>query len=106
MKGVNPMEACNSEIRITFSLPELELIRRAVERFGHVEAEERPSPACSDHVQNVNRVLNKIVPLNPAFKGEGFLPKMTQKPETGKPLMDGTVFDGYLFSRRELEEIL
>jgi hypothetical protein len=84
----------------------LDLIRRAVERFGRIESGERPSPARSDHVQNVNRVLNKIVPVHSAFKAETFPLKGAHRAKTGRPLMDGVRLKGYQFSRFELAEIL
>jgi hypothetical protein len=108
------MEACNSEIRIFFSLPELELIHRALERFGHVESVERRSPTRSDHVQHVNRVLDKILPVHSALKCETSITKKALKTqemvhpvaETERRLKEGAAFNGFLFSRGELEEIL
>ena len=100
------MEMCDSEIRISFSPPELDLIRRAVERFGHIEAGNRHSLARPDHAQNVNRVLNKIVPVHSAFKVEASPLKARHRAKTGRPLMDGAQLKGYQFSRMELEEIL
>jgi hypothetical protein len=100
------MEACNNEIRISFSLPELDLIRKAVERFGHREAEERPSATHSDHTQQVNRVLDKIVPVHSVFQGEASLLKMRHRAETGESLMGTAPLNGFLFSSEELAKIL
>jgi len=100
------MEACNSEIRISFSLPELDLIRRAVERFGRVEAEGGPSLIRTDHAQHLNRVLNKIVPIHSMVKGETAPPKSRQRAQKAKRSMDTAPFGGYFVSRGELEKIL
>ena len=100
------MEACNGEVRISFSLPELDLILKAVETFGHTEARKRSSAIRSDHIQHVSRVLDKIMPAHSAFQKEASPLKMRHGTETGKSLTGGAPLKGYLFSRSELEEIL
>ena len=108
------MECCSNEIQISFSPLELEVVRLAVEKFAHVEISETRSPNQLDHAQNVIRVLKKIIPVHAAPKCGPSIAEEVRKTEknsrpvarTGKPVFNGSIFNCYVVSRNELEEIM
>ncbi len=83
------MEYCKDKIQITFSPPELEVVRRALEEFGHVEAPEPPSINPLPAV-NVIRILDKL---------ESVPSDVPQKSSTGKKASIGdSSFHGSIFN--------
>ena len=92
------METCNNEIQISFSPPELEVVRRAVAKFIHVERSGTRYLNQLDHAKNVIRMFNKKMPVCAAYKRRSSIIPMKAPIER----LDGC----YVVSRSELEEIM
>ncbi len=88
------MESYSDAIQIFLSPPELEVVRRAVEKFVYIETSESGLSSRLNHAKNVIRLIDRTVPVNGAHKEE-----KTQV-QAEMPHIS------YVVSRRELEEIL
>lgn len=92
------MECCNTEIQISFSLPELAVVRRAVEKFAHVEISETRSRNQLGHAKNVIQTLNRKLHVCAAPERRSF--NITDRAPSER--LDAS----YIFSRDELEKIM
>ena len=92
------MEYYRNEIQITFSPPELEVVRRAVEKFCHFDTPETYSTIPFPEL-NATRILDKLESVSAEYLWE---PSTVKKASAGHSFLRRLVFNSHcneLFAR-------